>query len=378
MAEATPGRSRPRYSPTVTDGYSAEEIGRALSTPRFSRYREAAGGDADAGLELYVWCARISSAAYELIAHVEVVMRNAIDTALSEHYRDLDRGIPWLLSEPPLDAETSRRVADVRDRLRPQGRDSRPQLIAGLSFGFWSGMLGTKYEELWRSAIRHAFPDGDGTRKQVAVLVEAVRKFRNRLAHHDSVLGLDIPFEVERVHSLARLLGPDVAAWLRELDRTDEVYRQRPVVVIDTVVVAASDAWPLYEKTHAYVCQPARSFRPIERIGFYADQEVKAEVPRVLHRRDNVTWTEEHAKTLESSNDRNDRKVAKVIRESRKAVWRGGSYQVFLLSRAGSAEHRTLRASIPHHNRGRGSAFTQRQRYVSLHALETASTTAGL
>lgn len=75
-------------------------------------------------------------------------------------------------------------------------------------------MLGTKYQELWRAAIRHAFPAGDGTRKQVAVLVEAVRKFRNRLAHHDSVLAVDIPFEVSRVHSLAALCGPAIAAWL--------------------------------------------------------------------------------------------------------------------------------------------------------------------
>lgn len=359
----------------MVPGYRASIIGQALSPPRFATYLHAAKGDADAALRLYEWSARMSSAAFELIAHVEVIMRNAIDRELSAHYRDHDRGIPWFLSEPPLDPESSRRIAEVRNRLRPQGRDSRPQLIAGLSFGFWVGMLGTKYEELWRSALRHAFPAGDGTRKQVAVLAEGVRKFRNRLAHHDSVLGLDIPFEVARVHSLAALFGPEVASWLRSLDRTDDIYRQRPVAAVDTVVIAARYAWPLYERQFAYVCQSGRWFRPIERIAFYADREVKGEVPRVVHRRDNVPWTEQHAALLAASADRNDRKISAVIRASRGSRWNEGSYQVFLLTQPPSPDHRSLRGPIPHRLSGRGSAFTQRQRYVSLHSLETATTT---
>lgn len=355
--------------------YTADGISQALSPHRFAPYLAEAGGDVDAALRLYEWSAQMSSASFEVVAHAEVVMRNAIDRAISAHYNDDARSIPWLLSEPPMDAQASRRVAEVRDRLRPQGRDSRHQLVAGLSFGFWSGMLGTKYEELWRSAIRHAFPAGDGTRKQAAVLIEAVRKFRNRLAHHDSILGVDIPFEVARVHALAALLGEDVAAWLRSLDRTGDVYRDRPVAPVNTVVVAARHAWPLYENAFVYVCQPGRWFRPVEHIAFYADREVKPEVPRVIGRRDNVVWTEENASTLASSTDRVDRKIASAIQASRQTGWTAGSYQVFLLTRAGDSSHRTLRGPIPHTVSGRGSAFTQRQRYVSLHALQTATTT---
>ena len=236
-------------------------------------------------------------------------------------------------------------------------------------------MLGTKYQELWRAAIRHAFPAGDGTRKQVAVLVEAVRKFRNRLAHHDSVLAVDIPFEVSRVHSLAALCGPAIAAWLRSVDRTVEVYRTRPVAPVDTVVVSARDAWPFYEKQFAYVCPSGRSFRAVERIAFYADQEVKAEVPWIRARRDNVEWTEEHSAALASSPDRHDRQIARVIQTSRQSIWTAGSYQVFLLSQPAAPEHRSLHQTLPHLARGRGSAFVQRHRYVSLHALQTATTT---
>jgi hypothetical protein len=104
--------------------------------------------------------------------------------------------------------ETSATIAAVRDRLRPLGHDSRHQIIAGLSFGFWSGMLGSRYEDLWRSALRHAFPHSPGTRKSVSAPVEAIRKFRNRLAHADSMLNVDIPFEMRRILDITAYIDP--------------------------------------------------------------------------------------------------------------------------------------------------------------------------
>ncbi|MGY6655997.1 hypothetical protein ACXIZN_27920 [Amycolatopsis sp. TRM77291] len=155
------------------------------------------------------------------------------------------------------------------------------------------------------------------------------------------------------------------------------VYAQRPVTVDDTVVVSAKHVWPLYETCSAYVCQSARAFRPIERVAFYADREVKLDVPAVLHRRDNVEWSPEEAARLGASEDRFDRKIAKVI-ETSDDTWTDGRYQVFLLTAPGHPGHRQLRQALPHLGAGRGSAFVQRQRYVSLHSLENAVTTADL
>lgn len=155
------------------------------------------------------------------------------------------------------------------------------------------------------------------------------------------------------------------------------VYAHRPVTVDDTVVVPAKHAWSLYESCHAYVCQSGRAFRPIERIAFYVDREVKREIPAVLHRRDNVEWTSEEAGRLRASADRFDWKIANVI-DTSGPVWADGRYQVFLLTGDGHPSHRRLSADLPHTGTGRGSAFVQRQRYVSLHSLETAVTTEDL
>jgi hypothetical protein len=261
--------------------------------------------------------------------------------------------------------------------LRPQGKECRHQIVAGLSFGFWSGLLGPKYEDLWRETIHRAFPNAAGRRKQVAVAVERVRKFRNRLAHHDSMINVDIPFELRQIIELASYIDAAAAVWLEQRSEAMAVYRRRPVATADTVVVPAKNAWPLYEQCRAYVCRSGRFFRAVERIAFYADQEIKPDIPAVIHRRDDVEWTSDAVERLRSSSDRFDKKIATVI-ENSKSLWTDGRHQVFLLTSPGDPKHRQLSNALPHVVTGRGSAFVQRQRYVALHSLETALTTADL
>jgi hypothetical protein len=372
-------------SPLVVVSYSADQIRLLVSPQRMAPYLRQCDGNSDRALRLYEWSSRMSAAAFETVGHFEVLLRNAIDRALSDHFAERDRGIPWFLLHPPMSEETSATIAAARDRLRPIGHDSRHQIIAGLSFGFWSGMLGSRYEDLWRSALRHAFPYSPGNRKAVSAPVEAIRKFRNRLAHGDSMLNIDIPFELRRILDVTGYIDPQAKAWLETINRSSHVYAERPHSPIDTVVVPAREAWPFYQSSYAYVCQPGRWFQPVDRMAFYADQEVKADIPRITERRDNVPWTAQEAARLAASSNRTDRKIGAVITASRAVigpdgspVWPDGSYQVFLLTRPGDPEHRALPQVLPHPGRGRGSAFVQRQRYLSLHALQTAATTADL
>lgn len=341
-------------------------------------YLELAGQNKRDALALYEWSTRTAATAFEIVGHLEVLFRNALDKNLRAHFREESCGIPWFLLPTPGGEHVAEAVTIVRERLRPQRKESRHQIVANLSFGFWAGLVGPKYEELWRESLYKAFPNSSGRRKQVSTAVERVRKFRNRLAHHDSMINVDVPFEVRQILELAGYINADVATWLERRNEVMAAYAQRPVEVQDTVVVAAKDAWPLYEQCRAYVCQAGRTFRPIDRIAFYADREIKWDVPKVLHRRDNVEWTADEASRLRTADDRNDRKIAEVIDQSRKLGWADGRYQVFLLTRHGDPTHRRLPMSLPHVETGRGSAFTQRQRYISLHSLEMATTTTDL
>jgi hypothetical protein len=170
-----------------------------LSEPRMAPFLKNAGGDRSSALELYEWSARTSSAAFKDVGHLEVLLRNALDRRLREFYREDACGIPWFLLPTAGGENVSDAVAAVRERRRPLGKESRHQIVAGLSFGFWTGLLGPKYDDLWRAALYRAFPNSSGKRKQVAVAVERVRKFRNRLAHHDSMINVDVPFEIRHI-----------------------------------------------------------------------------------------------------------------------------------------------------------------------------------
>lgn len=111
-------------------------------------------------------------------------------------------------------------------------------------------------------------------------------------------------------------------------------------------------------------------------MAFYSDRAIQTAVPHIRHRRDNVVWTPQEATRLAQSPDREDRKIAKVIQASLQQGWRTpGEYQVFLLSAPGAPDHRELLAPVPNHSKGIGSAFVRKQRYVSLHRLETAAST---
>ncbi len=347
-------------------------------------YLDMAGGDRHAALSVYEWSGHMAAAAFEDVGHLEVLLRNTLDRCLREHYREDTSGIPWFLMPVPGGEYVGEAVGFVRQRLRgnttrfPAPRETRDQIVAGLTFGFWSGLVGARYEQLWRECLHRAFPHSSGQRKEVSVALDGVHKFRNRLAHHDSMLNIDVPFEVQRIFETTEYIDPRVAAWLRNRSQAMQVYRQRPVNIEDTVVVAASDAWPLYQDCHAYVCQAGRFFRDVERVAFYSDKEIKAVVPAILHRRDQVEWTPKAIARLSASSDRDDRKIATVIQASRGRGWNEGRYQVFLLTRDGDVRHRKLRTALPHERTGRGTAFTQGQRYTSLHSLQTAETTTDL
>ena len=124
-------------------------------------------------------------------------------------------------------------------------------------------------------------------------------------------------------------------------------------------------------------------------LGFYENKSIRRQVPRILEIREDVLWTEEGAQALESSDNRNDRKIARAIRWSQTEAGRqidGGwdgwdnRFKVFVLSSSrdenrGDDRHLVLTQDIPHQTLGRGSAFTQRQRYVPSSRLQVAKNT---
>ena len=384
--EGAPGactRQRRHWGVLLNDGIGRVSISPAvagwLAPARLLPYLKAAREDPDKALQLYLWNTHLASACFETVSHVEVILRHAMDVQLSHHFQDEVCGIPWFLRPIAATQKAQSRIDDdietVRRRVRDLRRETRDQIIAGLSFGFWANLLHSDHEQLWRDCLSQAFPGSSGRRKDVAAVVEPLRVFRNRLAHHDSLLSINVIFQRDQLLRLAGWIDPTAAAWVSANERITEVYGACPMPRPDTVVVAAGVAWDLYQATHAYVCQAGRAVRATDDLAFYTDREIKPEVPKILGRQDNLPWGSSQAQQLAASVNPDDQRLAQVMTASIDAGWTEGRYQVFMLTAPGEKGHITLPKPIPHRRRGTGSAFVQGQRYASHQQLLIASST---
>ncbi len=149
--------------------------------------------------------------------------------------------------------------------------------------------------------------------------------------------------------------------------------------VADVAIVAARNAYPEYLKIHAYICQPetTRTFQHgISRIGFYADGEIKPEVPRILERRGEVLFEPHSVAELRSQGNERDQQIADLVErclaDPTSGRSHGGTYQVFLLAGPGDSDTKLLSHPIKNTTKtrsGRPWAYTLHQRYTRSDAL---------
>jgi hypothetical protein len=114
-----------------------------LSAERLARYQLATGGDPEKALRLYEWNAQVGAAFLEILGHLEIVLRNALDRQL-QTWHDA-QGLPGRWYDDPLGVFDPHRREDVsaaRQRLQRDGKSETPgRIIAELSFGFWRFLL---------------------------------------------------------------------------------------------------------------------------------------------------------------------------------------------------------------------------------------------
>lgn len=162
-----------------------------------------------------------------------------------------------------------------------------------------------------------------------------------------------------------RLFGEEAAQ--RKLQRRT---RSAPTVRNpDVVIVPATKAFAEFHALSAYICQPKRSFQPVEYLGFYWRRRIEPEFPKVLGFVQDVLFTLDNAHRLKADPDPFMVRVGQIVEEAlgNRSGDRqiGGRYQVVPLDLAAGF---TLAASIEHTG---PSAWTQNQRYATAAALGT-------
>jgi hypothetical protein len=229
------------------------ELETFLGPARLSTYLSAAGGDADRATDLYLWATEVSGALHAQLSFVELAVRNSIDRRLVEWNDAQGHGPEWtgdgraapllyqLLRKPLRDARTwADKEAALRHPRHPRHGVgvTHDDVVAQLMFGAWVKLIrpisktesSAPQKQLWTEVLRRAFPDSDQSdagRRAIGTQLETMRQLRNRVAHHDNLLEVDIRHRQNGALSLLSKVDPALPALavarspLRRLVRED-------------------------------------------------------------------------------------------------------------------------------------------------------------
>jgi hypothetical protein len=200
-----------------------------ITEPRFAPYLRSAGGDHELALALYIWNAQISAATLETLHHVEVLLRNTVDAQFQPVDHASAPQTTWLQDANLLTAKSRERVNDTIKRIAAEHKTpTRGRVVAGLPFGFWRALFDRKYESLWVTHLHQAFPNGSGERRQVSKTLAQLVPFRNRLAHHETIVSKSIESYHAEMLRLAEMMDTEARAWIEDISRVEAVLAQRP------------------------------------------------------------------------------------------------------------------------------------------------------
>jgi hypothetical protein len=64
--------------------------------------------------------------------------------------------------------------------------------------------------------------------------MKELQRFRNRVAHHDSLLRQDVPSRLEDMLDIAGWIDPAARAWLEEQNDASALARAKPAVLLSS------------------------------------------------------------------------------------------------------------------------------------------------
>lgn len=203
-------------------------VANIISQERLTKYTTAAGGDTEFALELYGWNIQISEAFFPILSAAEVCLRNTVSARVIKKY-----GYQWWESDQfhlLIGKRGKGIVRRARTKLEKEGVVTSGRMIAELTFGFWVSMLQVKkVPVLWEPFHTH-FSDLPATVSydDFFTRCEEVKKFRNRIFHHEPIIKLDILREYGKILELTKWISADKGEWIKKYSRVATVARTKP------------------------------------------------------------------------------------------------------------------------------------------------------
>jgi len=221
------------------DPHEVTALTALISPERLEPYLKHYQGRPDLAARLYMWNIELSAAFWGPLSVMEVVLRNSIHNAMREGRRD----DWWNTPHVRLEEREAGSLKSTLDKLQRSG-NSEPtsgDVVGSTNFGFWVGMLGAgrarhalyDYETaFWQPRLKKAFPfRGQAGRKQIHANFNAIRLFRNRVAHHEPIFIRDHARTRDLIIDCVALIDPSVAEFIEKTDRIQEVLERQEVAI---------------------------------------------------------------------------------------------------------------------------------------------------
>lgn len=195
-----------------------ERLRERLSDERLSRYLKETNDELAAALDLYERNTRLAEALYTPFQCMEVCLRNTLHNLLAERY-----GADWPATGVLQLNPVSERMLNeaIREHRDPQPGD----IVASLKFAFWVSLVGKPYDAtLWRQGLHKGFREGGGRKRSVVHgRFNALRRFRNRIAHHEPIYFRAMQMHGEVIEAIGWMCA-DTQQWAQHQSRFHDVY----------------------------------------------------------------------------------------------------------------------------------------------------------
>ena len=192
----------------------------SLSPERFSRYLEWAGDNEEYALKLYALNMRVAEAFYPALQTLEITLRNSIHATLSEAFNNEY----WFDQKGLL---KRMQIAQLKKTKKNIGSSpSSGEIVANLSLGFWTALLHKQYIDLWRKYLNRIAKGKGVTKKQIEGPLESIRRLRNRIAHHEPILHMELPELHKDIITVTGYLEPEAAKWIKHYSRFPRIWSQ--------------------------------------------------------------------------------------------------------------------------------------------------------
>lgn len=206
-----------------------------ISGPRFATYLRATGNDVEAALGLYHWNLEVSSAFMVPLQLGEVAVRNGVEEAIERVHgpnwpwsNGFIRSLPTPRLAHHYNPQTNLRAVAAR-------QPTTGKVVAELNFAFWEKTFTVGQDgRLWIPHLHQVFPGVSSSMPAPAARaiafnrLQAIRAFRNRIAHHEPIFARNLADDYARIRDLIEWRRPVAATWVDKVERISGLLAAKP------------------------------------------------------------------------------------------------------------------------------------------------------